>query len=199
EINPQSLNAELSKLSKAFNNSFKNMFSGMVRQNNNFIKESISNIGSSFRNFTQVGTGSSEKVSKSVSKMNSQYEKTETKIREINVELAELYAKQDAIAANYADLPAFSGMTKGESIEKMLGADTEYQKLSAEAAKLEAKLEPLISKNRELSEAIGQSGNAARSTGENLTFLGRKTDDFIKGPIRSFDQFGRDIEGVSKT
>src|SRR5690554_3983223 len=100
EINPQSLNAELSKLSKAFNNSFKNMFSGMVRQNNNFIKESISNIGSSFRNFTQVGTGSSEKVSKSVSKMNSQYEKTETKIREINAELAELYAKQDAIAAN---------------------------------------------------------------------------------------------------
>src|SRR5690606_20173987 len=114
--------------------------------------------------FGQTGLGASEKVSKSVSKLNNQYEKTQEEIRNINVELNDLYAKMDIIAAKYADFPASSGTTKGEFIEKMLGTDTEYQKLSAEAAKLEAKLEPLTAKNRELSEAIRQSGNQSQET-----------------------------------
>lgn len=168
EINPQSLNAEMGKLGKTFNNSFKNMFSGMMGQTNNFVKDSIGKMAGSFKKFAQSGTNSSEKVSQSVSKMNSQYDKTQDKIREINAELNKIFELQDRIAANYADLPAFSGMTKGESIEKMLGADTEYQKLSEKAAKLEAKLEPLTAKNRELSEAIRQSGDASQGTSKRI-------------------------------
>lgn len=172
EINPQSLNAEMGKLGKTFNNSFKNMFSGMMGQTNNFVKDSIGKMVGSFKKFAQSGTSSSGKVSQSVSKLNTQYDKTQDKIREINAELNKIFELQDRIAANYADLPAFSGMTKGESIEKMLGADTEYQKLSEKAAKLEAKLEPLTAKNRELSEAIRQSGDASRETGKKMKNMG---------------------------
>ena len=182
EISQESLNAEMNRLGNAFNNSFKSMFSGMTSQTNNFVKESIGRIGNGFKNFTQAGTGSSEKVSKSVTGLNNQYDKTQEKIMGINAELNTLYTQMDAITARCTDLPAFSGMTKDESVEKMLGADTEYQKLSAEAAKLESKLEPLTAKNRELSEAIRQSGDAAQNTGNKLGNMGGSAKKAM-GPI----------------
>lgn len=172
EINPQSLNLEMNKLSKAFNSSFKNMFSGMARQNNNFIKESISNIGNSFRTFTQTGTGSSEKVSKSVSKMNAEYEKTEAKISKIRNELAKLFAEQDAIIRNYQDMPALSGMTKDESLEHMLKSNPEFNKLSAQIDKLISELDPLVAKNKELANEIEKVGDKADNTGNKFNKMG---------------------------
>ena len=194
EINPQSLNAEIGKLGKTFNNSFKNMFSGMAGQTNNF--------GSGFKNFTQAGTGSSEKVSKSVSKLNNQYEKTQEEIRNINVELNDLYAKMDIIAAKYADFPASSGTTKGEFIEKMLGTDTEYQKLSAEAAKLELKLEPLTAKSKELSEAMNQSGAATQETSREFSLMKgimSGVNTTLKGLGKGFKKLGSTIMRLSDT
>src|SRR5690606_14920200 len=76
------------------------------------------------------------------------------------------------ISAKYADFPALRGLTKSETMDQLLGADKEYQKLSAEAAKLEAKLEPLTAKNRELSEAIRQSGNQSQETGKKMENMG---------------------------
>lgn len=172
EINPKSLNLEMDKLGKAFNNSFKNMFSGMARRNNNFIKESISNIGNSFRAFAQTGTGSSEKVSKSVSKMNAEYEKTEAKISKIRNELAKLFAEQDAIIKNYMDMPPLTGMSKDESLEHMLKTNPEFNKLSGQIDKLISELDPLVAKNKELAEEIENVGDKADNAGKKFNKMG---------------------------
>lgn len=182
EINPQSLNSEMNKLGKAFNSSFKSMFSGMVGQANNFVKESIGKMANGFKGLARTGTGSSEKVSQSINKMNSQYEKTQSKIREIQTELNGVYSQLDLISAKYADFPALRGLTKSETMDQLLGADKEYQKLSAEAAKLEARLEPLTAQSRELSQAIGESGAAAQKASANLGSM-RKSARNVMGSI----------------
>ncbi len=215
EINPKSLNLEIDKLSKAFNNSFKNMFSGMARQNNNFIKESISNIGNSFRAFAQTGTGSSEKVSKSVSKMNSEYEKTEAKISKIRSELEQLFAAQDAIIRNYQDMPALSGMTKDESLEHMLKSNPEFNKLSAQIDKLISELDPLVAKNKKLANEIKNVGDKADNTGNkfnkmgnsakkagksifNLSWLKRMFTNESKKASKAASNFGNTMNRVSR-
>lgn len=172
EINPQSLNAEINKLGKAFNNSFKNMFSGMVGQTNNFVRDSINKIGSGFKNFAQAGTGSSEKVSKSISKMNTKYEKTQEEIRKIQEELAALDVQRDTIFEKYKDFPAFSGMTKDESLEQILNSDKEFQRLSVEIDKLTAKIGPLKEKNRQLADEIKNAGEQANNTDNNFKNMG---------------------------
>ncbi|MBU5439503.1 hypothetical protein KQI42_15920 [Tissierella sp. MSJ-40] len=176
EINQKSLNIEMNKLGKIFNNSFKNMFSGMVDQTNNFIKDSIGRISNSFKNFAQMGAGSSEKISKSVEKMNAQYEKTQVEIRKIQEELASLDAQRDAIINNYKDMPAFSGMSKDESLEKILKTDAGFQKLTAEIDKLTAKLNPLMAKNKKLADEIKNTGEEAENTGKRIRNLGKKSN-----------------------
>lgn len=172
EINPQSLNSEMAKLNKMFSGSFKNMFSGMAKQSNNLVKESINRIGNSFKNFVQAGTGSNEKISKSVSKLNNQYEKTQEEIRKIQEELTTLDMKRDAIFAKYKNFPAFSGMSKDESLEHMLQSDTEFQKLSTEIDKLTTKMDPLKEKSRSLAEEIKNAGNESNKTGNNFKKMG---------------------------
>lgn len=200
EINPQSLNAELSKLSKVFNSNFKNMFSGTMSQTNNFVKDSIGRIANSFKNFTQSGVGSSEKVSKSVSKMNAEYEKTETKIAEMRKELAKLFAEQDEIARGYQGFPAFSGMTKEASMEQMLKSDTGYQKLSAEIDKLIAKLDPLVEKNKKLADEIKNVGDKAENAGNKFNFMGgtvRSVSSMVKGMVGRLGKLGSAIKKVT--
>lgn len=202
EINPKSLNLEIDKLSKAFNNSFKNMFSGMARQNNNFIKESISNIGNSFRAFAQTGTGSSEKVSKSVSKMNSEYEKTQQKINEIRSELAKLYAEQDAIIMAYKDMPALSGMTKEETLEQLLKSNPKFNELSAQIDKLETKLGPLVEKNRQLAEEMSKVGNESKHTSSQMRNMGnsaKKATKHILGLTLFKRIFNREAKRATQT
>ena len=75
EISRSSLNRELSKLSSAFNSNFKNMFS----QTTNFVKSSLDRMTNSFRTFSQVGTGSTDKISRNINKMKSDLEKTQAK------------------------------------------------------------------------------------------------------------------------
>lgn len=215
EINPNSLNLEIDKLSKAFNNSFKNMFSGMARQNNNFIKESISNIGNSFRAFAQTGTGSSEKVSKSVSKMNSEYEKTEAKISKIRNELAKLFAEQDAIIKNYMDMPPLTGMSKEKTLEQLLKSDTRFNELSAQIDKLTTKLDPLVAKNKQLAGEMKRVKNEARETDNQMNNMGdsvkratknvlgltmfkRMFNKEVKKATQTTSNFGRTLNRVSR-
>lgn len=215
EINPKSLNLEMDKLGKAFNNSFKNMFSGMVRQNNNFIKESISNIGKSFRNFGQTGLGASEKVSKSVSKMNAEYEKTEAKISKIRSELEQLFAAQDVIVRSYQDFPALSGLTKDETIEQLLKSDPKFNELSTQIDKLISELDPLVAKNKELANEIenvgdkaddagnkfNKMGNSAKKAGKsifNLSWLKRMFTNESKNATNAASNFGNTMSRVSR-
>src|SRR5690606_14717853 len=78
EISRSSLHRELNKLGSAFNSNFKNMFS----QTTNFVKSSLDRMTNSFRTFSQVGTGSTDKISRNINKMNSDLEKTQARIED---------------------------------------------------------------------------------------------------------------------
>lgn len=180
EFSRKSLNAEINNLKQTINNgisgSFKGMFNGMASQMNNFMKDSISRMSNGFKNFSQVGAISNEKVSQSVNKMNSEYEKTESKISEIRKELAKLFAEQDNIARTSQDMPAFSRMSKEASIEKMLKSNPRYQELSEKIDKLTTKMDPLVDKNRELAEEIKNIGDNAKDTGQKINIFGRSSE-----------------------
>lgn len=133
-----------------------NKFLDMFKRINIFARDSVNKTTSDLRSFGQVGAESNQKVSKSVQKLNNQYEKTQNKISEIRNEIAKLDAQRDAIAASYQDMPAFSGMTKEESIDDMVRSNEEYQRLGAKIAELEAKITPLSNKNRDLAASIKQ-------------------------------------------
>ncbi|WP_333657025.1 hypothetical protein [Tissierella praeacuta] len=186
EINQNSLNMEINKISKVFNNSFKNMFNEMTSKTNKFVKDSIGGIGDSFKNVAQSGTSSSERVSKSIEKMNAQYEKTQEEIRKIQEELNNLDAQRDAIINKYKDFPAFSGMSKDESLEQILKSDTKFQKITSEIDKLTAKIDPLTDKNKKLADEMKNAGDGAQETGKKIQDLGKKTN-----------KAGKDIEKTS--
>ncbi len=189
EINQKSLNLEMNKLSKIFSNNFKNMFG----QTNNFVKGSIGRMASNFKNFSQVGQGSSEKVAQSIGKMNAEYEKTESIISEIRNELAGLFAQQDEIARNYEDFPSFTGRTKDESIELMLGSDSRFNELSAQIDKLINKLDPLIEKNKHLKSQLERVDISTEKTSESF----RKIEQSSKKAGKGFNLFGKEAHKAS--
>ena len=172
EVNQNSLNTEINKISKVFNNSFKNIFGGFMGQTSNFIKNSIGSIGKGLRVFAQTGAESNEKVAQSASKLNKEYEKTQQKINEIRSELAKLYAEQDTIIMAYKDMPALSGMTKEESLEHFLKSDARFNELSTQIDKLTSQLDPLVTKNKELAAEINKVGNQAINTGHKMNSMG---------------------------
>src|SRR5690606_16945989 len=136
EISRSSLHRELNKLGSAFNSNFKNMFS----QTTNFVKSSLDRMTNSFKTFSQVGTGSTDKMSRNINKMNSDLEKTHAKIDETNRTLAQLYDEQDSIIESYRSMPVLSGMTSDESLERKLHADPRFSELASEITRLENRL-----------------------------------------------------------
>ena len=172
EINQNSLNVEMNKLAKTINGSFKNMFNGFIGQTSNFIRKSINGMFSGFKKIEQASTDSSNGATKSISKMNAEYEKTQQKINEIRSELAKLYAEQDAIIMAYKDMPALSGMTKEETLEQLLKSNPKFNELSAQIDKLETKLGPLVEKNRQLAEEMSKVGNESKNIRNQMSNMG---------------------------
>ncbi len=79
-----------------------------------------------------------------------------------------MYAEQDRIIDNYKNLPTFSGMTSEESLDKMIGADTRFSDLTVKIDQLNAKIDPLLKKNKILAEDIKKVGNAAQTTSQRM-------------------------------
>lgn len=177
EIKQDSLNIEINKLGKVINSSFKNMFNGFIGQTNNFVKDSFGRMGRGFKSFAQSGADSNEKVSKSINKMNAEYEKTQQKVNEIRNELAKLFAEQDAIIRSYQDMPALSGMTKDESMEHLLKSNPRYNELSEQIDKLTGKMNSFLEKNKILEEELKKVGNYAQDTGNKLRIMKKNTQD----------------------
>lgn len=169
------LNREMSKISSHIGNTFKSMFAGITSQTNNFVKSSLGRMSGGLRNLAQTGVGTSDTVSKSISKMSAEYEKTEAKISGLRSELAKLVAEQNAIAGGYEFLPATTGRSKQESMQDMLKSNPEYNKLTEQISALTAKMDPLISKNKELGGEIEKVGSIAQKTGSKLGIVGRNT------------------------
>lgn len=134
--------------------------------------ESVGKVTNSFSDVSQVAQVSSDKVSKSVSKMSDEYGKTEAKISGLRSELAKLVAEQNAIANDFKAYPAFTGKSKQESMQDMLKSNPEYNKLSEQISVLTAKMDPLISKNKELKAEIEKVGSSAQEAGNKLGFKG---------------------------
>jgi len=173
EVSPKSLSAEMNKLSKAFNDSFKGMFSGMINQSNNFVKDSIGRMVDSFKNVAQAGTGSSEKVSQSVDKMNRQYQKTQEEIRKVQDELMSLDAQRDAIIQKYMNMPPLTGMTKDETLEQLLAGDKEFSRLGARIEELGIKMSALDQESNKMSYALSQANMNVRQLTTNTGRLSR--------------------------
>ena len=184
EISRSSLHREMNKLGSVFNSNFKNMFS----QTTNFVKSSLDRMTNSFKTFSQVGTGSTDKVSKNINKMNSDLEKTQVKIDETNSKLAQLYAEQDNIIESYRSLPAFTGMSSDESLEQMLNADSRYSDLTSEIVRLENRLQELRA-----------SSEATRNSIQNLENTTERTNNTTRRATESTRRFGREINRTGQS
>lgn len=176
KINQKSVDVEMAKVSKYISNGFKSMFSGMVNQTSNFMKNSLGKMNSGFKSFAQSGTQSTEKISKNINKMNTEYEKTEAKIIEIRKELTKLFAEQDEIAREFQHFPAFSGMTKEESMAELLKSNPKYNELAEQIDKLTARMDPLIYKNQKLADEINRVGKESKNTGTRMNIMGKTTN-----------------------
>lgn len=175
-ISQDSLNKEMSRISGHIGKTFKSMFNGMASQTNKFVSSSLGRMNSGVKSFAQSGTTASGQVSKSISKMNTEYEKTESKIADLRKEMSKLVAEQGGIAKGFQGLPAFSGMTKEQSTDEMLKSNPRYNELSEQIVGLTAKMDPLIAKNQTLSQEITNVGDSAGDTGGKLSFMGKNTN-----------------------
>lgn len=191
EISRSSLHREMNKLSSVFNSNFKNMFS----QTTNFVKSSLDRMTNSFKTFSQVGTGSTDKVSKNINKMKSDLEKTQAKIDETNSKLAQLYAEQDNIIESYRSLPAFTGMTSDESLEQMLHADPRFSELTSEITRLENRLQEL----RASSETTRNSIQSLENTTERTNNTTERTNNTTRRATESTRRFGREIKRTGQS
>lgn len=191
EISQSSLNREMNKLGSVFNSSFKNMFS----QTTNFAKNSLDRMTNSFKTFSQVGTGSTDKVSKNINKMKSDLEKAQSKIKETNDKLAQLYAEQDNIMQSYRGMPAFTGMSSQESLEQMLSSDTSYTSLASEIESLEGRLQ-------ELTTASDTTRNSIRDLEGNLSNANKATEkasNRMKQATNNTRKLGREIKKTGQS
>ncbi|HHY42985.1 MAG TPA: hypothetical protein GX514_09135 [Thermoanaerobacterales bacterium] len=194
EINQRSLYAEIEKINKAFRDSISIMLNNIFRKNNDTIRKSINEINSEFRNISKVATSSSEKASKALSRLTEQYEKNKMKIEEIRKELAKLFAAQDEIIRSYLEMPALSGMTKEETIQQLLKADTRYQSLAEKITKLEAKLNPLTAKNKELADEIERARQEAEKMISEVSKGSDKATRNIRRMSQETKQLGRETQ-----
>lgn len=151
---------------------FKSMFSRIKT----FAQESVNKTTNDINKFATAGKSSNDKVSASIDKMNAEYEKTEAKIKEIRNEMSKLFAEQDSITNEMQKYPAFSGMSKDESMDEMIKSNPQYNVLSEQIDKLTAKMDPLIEKNKKLAEEIKNTGKSANESGRRMKFFGKNSE-----------------------
>ncbi len=147
------------------------------------LQEGINRATSKIREFDKSSNevsstmgGNVKVMQRKLDSLNSSFEKTQSKIAGIKKELAGLHAKRDSIIGNYMDMPAFSGMSKDASLDKMLKSDTEFKKLSSEIEKLESKMSPLIAKNKQTKEEMNSLGTAMKRVSEDANKAGNELE-----------------------
>lgn len=128
--------------------------------------------------------GSIKSMQKRLESLNSSFEKTQAKIKETQDKISELGMKQEKIMEGYRDFPAFTGMTKDESLKQIFTADPNIQKIQKEIDKLQATLNPLMSKNKQVNEEITRLGNTIKEAGSKT----EHADSKFKGLRDRLDQ-----------
>jgi len=188
EISQSSLNTELNKLGKVFNNdinnNFKGMFSGMANQMNNFVKSSIGKMNSSFKNFSQVGGNANKQVAQSTEEINNkmqqlvnQMESATTRAEMHRQKLLELQAQYDRLSK--------AGLGDSEKSKKLLEkitlAEDKINRYGAISDRTRLKIE-------QLEQSMSNLGDKGF----------RKVDDGAKKANRSFKLFGDQAEKSSR-
>jgi phage-related minor tail protein len=186
EISKSSISREMEGISKAFSSGIKNSFGNIGNQMTGFVKNTIDSMANRFKSFAQVGSDSSKQVSQSVEEMNSQYKKTQTEILKIQEELTKLDAQRDSIINNYKDMPAFSGMSKDESLEQMLKSNTQFQKLTDGIDRLTAKMNSLNTENKKSEQSMNDLGQSINNSNREF----KKSETAAKKTGRSFKLLG---------
>lgn len=146
------------------------------------LQEGIARATSGLNRFRSTSNDTSATMGQSVrsmernlSSLNASFEKTQVKISETRAKLAELYAKQDEIKQIYSALPTLTGMSQDESMDQMLGSDSNYQNLANEVTALEENLQRLIVTGEVTSNtmtglegSISQAGNTISNASNNV-------------------------------
>lgn len=147
------------------------------------LQEGINRATSKIREFSKSSNeanstmgGNVKDMQRKLDSLNSSFEKTQSKIAGMKKELAGLHSKRDSIIENYMDMPAFSGMSKDASLDKMLKSDSEFQKLSSEIEKIESKMSPLIAKNKQTKEEMNSLGETMKRVSEDANRAGNELE-----------------------
>lgn len=120
---------------------------------------------------------------------------TMAKIKQKQAELMRLDVQRDAIAAKYSGMPAATGMDKYDTTAELLSQDSEYQRLTATIAKLEAQLEPLNNKMATTKERIRQITDESRQLNGQM----KKTASSLKNVREKTQQTTKSADNLSKS
>ncbi len=202
KITQESIQKEIKRVSSSIGDSFRDMFRSMGKQTTGHVKDTVSRMNNSVKTFAQTGTKASDNVAKSTERMQAAYAKTETQIKSLQSRLAGLYAEQDKIIRGYMDMPTLGGLSKDESLDKMLGSDARFAELTAEIDKLEAKIGPLAAKTKQLADKIKLTGNAAKESAQKFKLAdtgARNLSKTIKATTPKMRNFGKEMKRSTGT
>ena len=103
------------------------------------------------------------KAQGNLKKLQAELSRTQAKIDKLNQKMAGIYEKQDTIVNKYTGLPSFTGMTKDQSFDFMVGNDPQMKNLNAQLDQLDAQTAPLKTHLAETKTQIAELGNTAES------------------------------------
>ena len=186
EINPNSISREMDSVKEAFSSGMKKPFTDMGK----FFKSSMARMADGFKSMVPGAKvakdaedmsnkfgGSISKMQKYLNSLQDSFDKTQDKISGMNAELMELYHQRDKIMQDIAG-SAFplSGLTRGETIDILIGENAELRKLDVQIGNLEAKMQPWIDKNQRATEEIRQLGTAIENLEQSTAQAGQTTE-----------------------
>lgn len=192
ELNKDSISKELKKINSAFSSStfkgsvnfskgFEKQFSKMFTKMNQFSKNTVKQVATGNTDDVQQPLSLSkenDKAAKSAEKIAIQYDKAKTKVDELKSKIQELQDKQNKIINAYEEMPALTGMSKDESVGKLLDNNQEYNGINKQIDALEEKLKPLTAELNRLKEQNKDVSNSFKDVEKSIDITSKKTNRF---------------------
>nr|DAR08323.1 MAG TPA: tail tape measure [Caudoviricetes sp.] len=147
------------------------------------LQEGINRATSKLKDFNKESNNVDSTMSKNIGNMEKKLEslqnsleKNLSKIAGYEKQIKGLQKEKQSIIDTYKDFPAFTGLTKDESLEQLLKKDSDFQRLSSEIDNLREKMNPLIKKKYELKEKINDVGVAMEEESESAKKAGNELE-----------------------
>lgn len=136
--------------------------------------------------------GNVKSMERKLESLNSSFQKTQAKIMETTKKIEELKAKQSEKMDFYKEFPAFTGMSKEDSLKQLFKSDPGIQKLQVEIDKLQAKMQPFVDKNKQAKEEMNGLAQAIKRVSSETN----EANSHIKKTTNSTSKLGRKISEV---